>query len=272
MPSRQGTDAHVEDRLSAPEVVLSLVDSALRPDIDVARIIAAGELFDIDPRTIRVALARLVKSGVLASRARGRYGLGPAGGSMHAAVVSWSSYEARVRSWDGRWLAVETGHLQRGERRRVRTRERALRLNGFAAASASLWVRPANLTLSTAEMGTRLVDLGLESAAWVFTLSDEDDDAGAHFRSLWDARALEADYRRHLRRLQQSTERLERLAVADRARETFLVGRAAMRAILVDPWLPDALVDTKLRAELVAAMRQYDRLGKACWRSFYALQ
>jgi phenylacetic acid degradation operon negative regulatory protein len=270
MALRSPVDAVADERLGAPEVVLTLVDSALRPDIDVARIIAAGSLFDIDPRTIRVALARLVKSGVLASRGRGRYGVGPAGGSVHAAVVSWSGYESLVRPWDGRWIAVEFGHLARGDRRRTRKRERALRLNGFAAASASVWLRPANLAIEAPDLRKRLVDLGLEPAAWVFMLSQEDPAAAAYFRSLWDVRALEADYRRHLRRLQQSTERLERLSIPDRARETLLLGRAAMRAIIVDPWLPDELVDAKLRGELVTAMRQYDRLGKASWRSFYA--
>jgi len=259
-----------DGRPGAPELVLSLFDSAVRPDIDVGRLIAAGSLFDIDPRTVRVALARLVRSGVLASRGRGRYGLGPAGGSVHAAVVSWSSYESLVRAWDGRWIAVEFGHLPRGERRRVRKRERALRLNGFASASASLWLRPANLALTTASMRERLVDLGLEREAWVFVIADEDAAPNAVFRSLWDAHALEAGYRGHLKTLEQSMERLDRLSVADAARETFLLGRAAMHAILVDPWLPDELVDAGLRTQLVAAMRQYDRLGKASWRSFYA--
>jgi phenylacetic acid degradation operon negative regulatory protein len=251
-------------------LLLSLFDSSARPEIDVARLIAAGSLFDIDPRTVRVALARLVKNGVLASRGRGRYGLGTERGGVHAAVVSWSVLESRLRTWDGRWIGVELGHVARGDRGAIRRRDRALRLNGFAAASAHLWVRPSNLALSTAEMRVQLMALGLDAHAWVFTIADEDERASGVFRSLWDVHALESSYRRHLRKLEQSAERLSRLDPADAARESLVLGRAAMHAILVDPWLPDALVDTDLRARLVAAMRHYDRLGKAAWRAFYS--
>ena len=56
--------------------------------------------------------------------------------------------------------------------------------------------------------------------------------------------------------------------VADLACETLLVGRAVTRDILLDPLLPEALVNTALRREMIEAMRAYDRRGKAFWRNF----
>ena len=50
--------------------------------------------------------------------------------------------------------------------------------------------------------------------------------------------------------------------------ETFLVGGRAIREIARDPCLPDAIASESERRALVAAMREYDRAGRACWREF----
>ena len=50
--------------------------------------------------------------------------------------------------------------------------------------------------------------------------------------------------------------------------ETFLVGGRAIREIALDPCLPEAIAPEKERRALVAAMREYDRAGRACWREF----
>jgi hypothetical protein len=52
--------------------------------------------------------------------------------------------------------------------------------------------------------------------------------------------------------------------------ESFLLGGRVIRQIVLDPLLPEPIVrDGELR-ELVAAMRRYDKLGHACWRSFFS--
>lgn len=255
--------------LSAPELILSLADSAPEPRLEVARLVAAGRLLGIDAGAVRVAAARLVKKGVLTQASRGVYGIGGAGHGLHRRVLGWHRVETQVREWDGRWLAVFSAHLPRSQKSRLRARQRALRLRGFASFQAGLAVRPANLRSSAAELRGELVELGLDDEALLFGLDAEDPRWPIDPRRLWDTGALEASYRYNLTRLEQSRARLPALDVEAAARETLLVGRAVMRDILTDPLLPEALVDTALRRRMIVAMVDYDRLGKAAWRAFY---
>ena len=39
--------------------------------------------------------------------------------------------------------------------------------------------------------------------------------------------------------------------------------------INLDPLLPDQMTDGALMAALVEAMKEYDALGKTCWRTYY---
>ena len=50
--------------------------------------------------------------------------------------------------------------------------------------------------------------------------------------------------------------------------ESFLLGGRAIRQIVLDPLLPEPLVPAAERGALVAAMRRYDRVGRACWAGF----
>ena len=255
-------------RLSAPDLILSLLDSAPRPQISAASLVAAGALFGIDSRTIRVAAARLVKNDVLTSAARGVYSVGERGDRLHRAVVSWADVESGIKPWRGEWVAVYQAHLKRANKTAVRARERALRLKGFAAVDAGLAVRPANLRLSLAGVRDGLIDLGLDPSANLFLITQTEPAAG--FERLWDTAALEARYAKHLHDLQRSIRRLPSLDTFAAAQETLLVGRGVTRDIVLDPLLPREMIDTDLRGEMIQAMKAYDVLGKRCWRAFYA--
>jgi hypothetical protein len=50
--------------------------------------------------------------------------------------------------------------------------------------------------------------------------------------------------------------------------ESFVVGGGVIREIVLDPLLPEPLVPAAERAAVIAAMREYDRLGRACWAPF----
>ena len=50
--------------------------------------------------------------------------------------------------------------------------------------------------------------------------------------------------------------------------ESFRVGGDAVRQIVLDPLLPDPIVDVDARRALVAAMRRYDRIGRSCWKAW----
>ena len=50
--------------------------------------------------------------------------------------------------------------------------------------------------------------------------------------------------------------------------ESFVLGGRAIRQLVLDPLLPEPILPTTERHALVQAMRRYDKLGRACWRSF----
>lgn len=257
-----------QPRLSAPELILSLLDSAPQPQIKAASLVAAGALFGIDPRAVRVAVTRLVKDDVLATVSRGIYSVGDRGDRLHRAVVSWSDMESSTKPWNGGWLAVYQAHSKRADKKARRARERALRLQGFAAVDSALAVRPANLRLCMAEIRAGLIELGLDAAASLFLIEETEPAAG--FEALWDTKALEARYANHIRNLQLSTTHVSDLDVYQAAAETLQIGRGVTRDIVMDPLLPSQLINAELRSEMIKAMRVYDRLGKDCWRRFYA--
>ncbi len=256
--------------LSARELILALLDSSSSATLKASYLVAAGARFGMDPRSIRVALGRLVKDGSLTQSGRGEYAPHSRSGELRERVRNWATVEDTLVPWSGRWLAVPLGDLGRSNKSRVRARERALRLLGFAAHSATLWLRPANLADAPQRTRERLLDLGLDTQAVLLEVSDVAPDDGIDAEQLWPRAALEAGYREQLRTLSASRARLATLDEAAAGRETLLVGRAVTRAILLDPLLPEELVDTNLRGRVVTEMAAYDRLGKDLWRAFYA--
>ena len=254
-------------KLSAPTLILSLLDSAPQPQITAAAMIQAGGLFGIDSRAIRVAAARLVKNDVLATVARGVYGVGGRGDRLHRAVVSWAHVESGLKPWSGRWVAVYQAHLKRANKTAVRARERALRLKGFASVDSGLAVRPENLKLAMAGIRDELIELGLDAMASLFLV--EAVEPKARFERLWDVPAIEARYAENIRKLRHSTRRVPSLDAFAAAQETLLIGRNVTRDIVMDPLLPQEMINAQLRGEVLERMKAYDRLGKDCWRAFY---
>jgi phenylacetic acid degradation operon negative regulatory protein len=257
-----------DSNLSSRRLILALLDSAPAPQIRAASLIAAGELFGMDPGAIRVATARLVRDRVLQSTARGVYTVGGGGAGLHRTVLSWTDLEATLKPWTGEWLAVYLGRLKRTNKTRVRARERALQLKGFAKIDSGFAVRPANLRASLPELLEGLRLLGLDPSASLYRIAESAGDSG--FGELWDTDGLARLYRHHIDEIARSTQDIAELSPRAAAKQTLLVGRAAIRDILRDPLLPAELVDARLRRELVSRMKRYDRLGKSCWRAFYA--
>jgi hypothetical protein len=50
--------------------------------------------------------------------------------------------------------------------------------------------------------------------------------------------------------------------------ESFRLGGAALRQIVLDPLLPAPIVDVEARRQLVSAMRHYDRVGRRYWKDW----
>lgn len=256
--------------LSARALVLSLMSSIGTQQQTIASLISAGELFGIEASTIRVAVTRLLKDGLLKSPQRGVYVPGPRAQALTRRVQQWQGVSGRMAVWEGGWLAAMTHHLGRRDRRQMRGRERALALYGYREAEAGLWVRPANLARPLADHRADLIGIGADEAIILLHLTEIAADTPPGWPALWSAPDLEASYRRAITAMDDSLARLPRLSVADAARETLLIGQAVIRAINFDPLLPPELGNQALFLKMAETMRVYNEAGVACWQAYHA--
>jgi phenylacetic acid degradation operon negative regulatory protein len=252
---------------TAKSLVLDLLSSLRGGAMPVRALVAAGALFEIAENGMRVELARLVARGLVERNDRGLYRLAPASAAIQDRVASWMRLEERTTAWDGAWTGVHTAGL-RADRTALRRHTRAFAFLGFRELAPGLWIRPANLRGRVDDMRRQLQALGLDRAAPVFTLADLDDDAAARARTLWDARALRAEYGAMRRALAASVRHVRGLPEPQAMVETFLLGGQGIRLLAHDPMLPEPLVPARERRALVQAMQRYDRIGKRCWRAF----
>lgn len=229
----------------------------------VATLVHRAGVVGIDGAALRVALGRLCRDGIVTQVERGLYAIGPGGAALDSRARSWADAPRRVRPWQGRWAIVAVNHLGRSDRRQLRLRERALALHGFVPTDTGFWIRPDNLAQSLFDLAAQLRSIGLDEDATVLGEVLPLDDTS--WRALWPAQAIEAGYRFWIAQMTESLARLPTLSHTAAARETLLLGQSVIRAINRDPLLPDALVDTNLRDAMVAAMRDYDRVGKSYW-------
>lgn len=258
-----------DNPLSARELILTLIDSTSASSLSASYFITAGEIFAMDSGGIRVALARLVRDSSLVQAGRGSYALGSRAGKLHSLVQNWSHVEASLKVWSGGWLSVFIGHLARSNKTQVRRSERSLQLHGFAEAQPGLWLRPDNLKAPLTTVFESLTALGLASDSIAAEISRLEPPDSINPAQLWRRATLEQCYHAHIETLTTSGERLAALEHRQAAGETLLIGRRVTRDILLDPLLPDELVDTTLRRAMIQAMKEYDKVGKSLWRQFF---
>jgi phenylacetic acid degradation operon negative regulatory protein len=263
------TSSLPEFRVSAKSLAIDLLSTMpLHFPVAVGALLRGAAILGIGENSMRVALARLRARGLVESDERGLYRLSSIAEPVNRRVRSWRSIEQGVVQWDGSWTAVEMSGLPRGDRKRSRMGLRALRLLGFEALTPGLQIRPDNLAGGVSEVRERLVALGFAPAPMAFRLTDLDSDLDARARSLWDVATLEAGYRASRERLEESTERLSSLSEVEAMAETFRLGGEAVRRIVLDPLLPESIVDVPARRALVEAMQRYDILGRDCWKGW----
>lgn len=250
------------DATNPRDFLLALLQ-AFDCEVPVQTLIRAAGLFSIDENRTRVALHRLRSKRLIDSAERGTYRMAgePA---VRAEAVSWRHALDRLRAWDGGWVGVHTAGLPRADKTPARRRDRATRLLGLRPLGEGLLVRPDNLHGGIDAVRRRLVALGLEPEALVFRVADlGPHDAAA--RSLWDDLALDDRYRRHTEALTRLSLRVRSLPIEEAARQMFLSGGLAVRDLVLDPLLPEPLVDPVLREAFVDTMRAFDDLGRDVW-------
>lgn len=247
-------------RPTGKSLVLDLLSTVRRGPMPVRALVAAAALFGIEENALRVALARLLAAGRVERDERGRYRLGARAAAVSGQIAGWRALEERVRPWDGGWVGA---HAVTGPAGR-----RALRFLGFRRLAAGLGVRPDNLAGGVAAVREQLESLGLPRGTLVGGLRDLDEATDARARRLWDVGRLRAAYRESRAALAESERGLARLAPARAMVESFLLGGRVIRQLVLDPLLPEPIVPAGERAALVAAMREYDRVGRAAWAAF----
>ncbi|UCF46378.1 MAG: hypothetical protein JSU89_04100, partial [Myxococcales bacterium] len=65
-----------------------------------------------------------------------------------------------------------------------------------------------------------------------------------------------------------SMDRLEQLPLNDSVREAFLLGREGIRQVVLDPLLPEPLVDEDKRSSMVDVLQSYCDKGLNLWARF----
>src|SRR5262245_4653196 len=253
---------------SARSFVLDLLSTLRRGSMPVRALVEAAALFGIAGGSVRVALTRLLAEGLVERDERGEYRLGAGAEPGRRRVAGWRDLAAQLRPWSGAWVAVLDARAP--ERLAQRRSRHALELLGFRALRRGLSLRPDNLAGGLPRLREQLAELGLAPGPLGRELRDLDALSEARALSLWDAEALVASYRRHCREIEASTRRLRARGAEQAMVESFRVGGAALRALAKDPLLPEPIVPARERELLVAAMRDYDALGRASWATFLA--
>ncbi|MEM8608632.1 MAG: PaaX family transcriptional regulator [Myxococcota bacterium] len=251
--------------------VLSAGQSIDRGTLPVRSLVQAASAFDIAENSVRVAIVRLRAEGLLDSPGRGEYCLGPSAQVVNDKIHGWRTVSERAGQWDGTWIAVFTADLSRTDRPALRRRVRALRYLGFKELRSGLFIRPDNLTPGLDGIRRELTAFGLDPDTMVFRLADLGSAQEETARSLWDSPALESTYAEVHGDLQMSLDRLEEIPLNHSVREAFLLGRKGIRHVVLDPLLPEPLIDEHKRTSMVNVLQQYCDKGLHLWTRFLGL-
>jgi phenylacetic acid degradation operon negative regulatory protein len=259
---------------TARSLILDLLSTLRVGTMPVRALVEAGALMGIEENNIRVSLARLYASNRIARDERGRYRLGPAVAAISGQLKSWRELGSRARVWKGDWLAVHQPRLGRGPARR--RRERALNLMGFRELETGFSLRPDNLRGGLAGVRTELIGLATGSQAddcvlgRAFIVRDLDSSSDLEVRSLWDTAAIAREAHDSIELIRESESRLAAIPPEEAMSETFLVGGHVLRQLMRHPLLPPEILEPEPLADLIAAMKRYDKLGRDAWARFLA--
>jgi len=251
--------------------VLSAGESIYKGTLPVRSLVQAASVFGIAENSVRVAIVRLRAEGLLESPGRGEYRLGPSAQVVNDKIHGWRTVATRVGTWDSSWIAAFTADLSRTDRPALRRRLRALRYLGFEEFKPGLFLRPNNLTPGIDGVRDELVALGLDADAPVFRMNELNPDQEERARAMWDSPTLEHTYAKLHGELTISMGRLDALALDESVREAFLLGREGIRHVVLDPLLPEPLVDEAKRSTMVDVLENYCDKGLNLWTRFLAV-
>lgn len=258
--------------LTAKALVLDFLSTRAPRELSAQAILSVGTALGFSEQNLRMALTRLVEESAAVSSGRGLYRLSPGGEAMRLEVRKWRAVGNLTRPWTGGWIAVFDAPVPRSDRAAMRRHEQAMRLRGMRELRAGLWIRPANLRDSVAELREQLAGLGLHPAALVAGLNDLDRKSATSAPRLWETASMLAAYKTLTDELHASAARLPKIPMEAAAAESLILGRDVIRHINLDPLLPDELMPQRSLTALVRTMSDYDAAARTIWRSFMRLK
>jgi phenylacetic acid degradation operon negative regulatory protein len=249
-------------------LIMSLFNAPETSTLPIGQLIKAGELFEIEATALRMAVTRLIKDELITSIGRGVYQTGVKATKLNSEIKSWRTADRKTQQWNGDWLMALTSHLGRSNKTRLQAMVRALQLYGFVEIEMGTWVRPANLLQNLNQLHFNLVDIGLDSQAYLITVSQVAREQQKEWLPKWPITQLEANYKEMIGRLEMSLTGLKKMSPKEAAKESLVVGESAIRLINLDPLLPAEIIDSAQFQKLVATMVAYDKIGHGHWQTF----
>ncbi|MGC4853159.1 PaaX family transcriptional regulator C-terminal domain-containing protein [Micromonospora sp. DT4] len=236
---------------SSPQHLLATVlgeylDSA-DADLPSAAVIAVLREFGVSESSARAALSRLVRRGLIATRADRRppvYHLTPEAIARHRARMrQFLTFGAQPPHWTGDWVLASFSIPSSGQASRHAVR-RALGALRFAGLYDSVWIRPGSDATPAKGVLSELLS-HVEGARWPVLHVRFDEESGPHGpAAAYDLAALSSAYANFIQRYAPL-----RLAVRDSAvgAARALVARTSAmdswrRFADIDPDLPDHLL------------------------------
>ena len=250
---------------SAATLVLDFLAASADRKMSAQALCCAGAIMGFSEATIRVALTRLAQQKKIVKLERASYALDTRRNRLQFDVENWRERVDWIAPWRGDWIIVADGMVDRVDKTGLRRHHRALLLRGFQKWKPGLHVRPNNLVGGAQALRQQLPQLGLANGAELFVARDFDAKQSAALSGLWNASALRRGREKTLARAETSRRRLARMDTAAAARETLLVGRELIGAVLHDPLLPPELAPGVGIQKLAQAISDYQSLSRQIW-------
>lgn len=253
--------------LNARTLILDLFAARGAPTFSTRDLIRAGKVFGLSPTAVRTAIARLKQEKRLTPHTRGLYAEGPAPDVWRRRIDGWRQVLDRRIDWTGGWLmaVARQAHMARNQ---WGDTVRALEVEGFRRNRSGVWLRPDNLIGGADQARIRLLMFGAHASLLTARLDDLDTDSLIETKALWAPSPEDDDLAAMARALDLSAAALTALPAVDAARESLNQGRAAVRAVVRDPLLPEAFAPTAPLEALINAMDRYQSVGQAAWEGY----
>ena len=251
-------------------LVLDLLGCCPDRLMPVSTLVAAGNCFGIAENSVRMALGRLVGSGLVSHEDRSLYRLAARAAGVLAQIAEVRTLGRHLHPWQGGWIGVLPGFRSARVPRGAISRagERTLAFLGFRQFDAGLHLRPDNVDGGVEQLRLALYARGLERSAIVCELRSVGRNHDQRARRLWNAPSLIERYRSLLYALEASTKRIPELRPHEALAETFVLGGHVERQLVLDPRLPVEILGSAERDQLEEALDRYEEFTGPIWQGF----